>query len=54
MEQYCPEALALAERIGDQALMAEANNAWAIYQQSLGELGRRKLPLDERFPWRDR
>jgi tetratricopeptide (TPR) repeat protein len=38
MAQHSPEARALAERIGNQALMAEANNAWAVYQMLSGEL----------------
>ena len=38
MQQYSPQALALAERIGNQVLMAEANNAWAVYQMLSGEL----------------
>ena len=38
MEQYNPEARALAERIGNQVLIAEVNNAWAVYQMVCGEL----------------
>jgi tetratricopeptide (TPR) repeat protein len=37
-EQYNPEARALAERIGNQVLIAEVNNAWAVYQMVCGEL----------------
>jgi len=38
MEQYNPEARALAERIGNQALVAETKNVWALYQMVSGEL----------------
>jgi tetratricopeptide (TPR) repeat protein len=38
MEQYNPEARALADLIGNQALLAEVNNAWALYQMVCGEL----------------
>src|SRR3984957_18395966 len=38
MEQYIPEARALAERIGNQVLIAEVNNAWAMYQMVCGEI----------------
>ena len=38
MEQYNPEARALAERIGNQALTAEVDNVWGLYQMVSGEL----------------
>jgi tetratricopeptide (TPR) repeat protein len=38
MDQYNPEARALAERLGNQALVAEATNQWALYQMVNGEL----------------
>jgi tetratricopeptide (TPR) repeat protein/predicted Ser/Thr protein kinase len=38
MEQFNPQARALAERIGNRALMAEVDNAWGMYQKSCGHL----------------
>jgi serine/threonine protein kinase/tetratricopeptide (TPR) repeat protein len=38
MAQYIPEARALAERIGNQALMAEVDTAWGTYQNACGQL----------------
>ncbi len=38
MEQFNPQARALAERIGNQALMAEVDNAWGMYQNACGQL----------------
>ncbi len=38
MEQFNPQARALAERIGNQALMAEVDNAWGMYQNACGHL----------------
>jgi tetratricopeptide (TPR) repeat protein len=50
MEQYNPEARALAERIGNQALVAEANNAWAIYQMVCGELDAAEANFGKALP----
>ncbi len=50
MEQYSPEARALAERIGNQALMAEANNAWAVYQMLSGELAEAEAAFERSIP----
>src|ERR1019366_2709382 len=50
MEQYCPEARALAERIGTQALMAEADNAWAIYQMLSGKLAEAETAFQRAIP----
>jgi tetratricopeptide (TPR) repeat protein len=50
MEQFSPEARALAERIGDQVLMAEANNAWAIYQMLSGELAEAEAAFERSIP----
>jgi tetratricopeptide (TPR) repeat protein len=51
MEQYSPEALALAERIGNQVLMAEANNAWAVYQMLCpGALAEAEAAFDKAIP----
>jgi tetratricopeptide (TPR) repeat protein len=38
MERYGPEAMALAERIGNPALAAEAGANWAMYLQVIGHL----------------
>lgn len=38
MEQFNPQARTLAERIGNQALMAEVDNAWGMYQNACGQL----------------
>ena len=38
MEQFNPQARALAERIGNQALMAEVDIAWGMYQNACGQL----------------
>src|ERR1019366_4883292 len=50
MEQYCPEARALAERIGNQALMAEADNAWAVYRMVSGELAEAEAAYERSIP----
>jgi tetratricopeptide (TPR) repeat protein len=50
MEQYSPEARTLAERIGDQALMAEADNAWAVYQALSGELAEAEAAYERSIP----
>jgi tRNA A-37 threonylcarbamoyl transferase component Bud32/tetratricopeptide (TPR) repeat protein len=51
MEQYSPEALALAERIGNQVLIVEANNAWAVYQMlSPGELAVAEAAFEKAIP----
>jgi tetratricopeptide (TPR) repeat protein/predicted Ser/Thr protein kinase len=50
MEQYSPEARALAERIGNQVLMAEANNAWAVYQMLSGELAEAEAAFERAIP----
>jgi tetratricopeptide (TPR) repeat protein/predicted Ser/Thr protein kinase len=38
MERFNPEARALAEKAGNPALVAEASNAWAMYQAVIGHL----------------
>jgi predicted ATPase len=50
MERYNPEARALAERIGSQSLIAEANNAWAIYQMVCGSLSEAEASFDRAIP----
>jgi tetratricopeptide (TPR) repeat protein len=50
MEQCSPEARAIAERIGNQALMAEADNAWAIYQMLSGELAEAETAFERAIP----
>jgi serine/threonine protein kinase/tetratricopeptide (TPR) repeat protein len=50
MEQYSPEARALAERIGNQALMAEADNAWAICQMLSGKLAEAETAFQRAIP----
>lgn len=50
MEQYNPEAQALAEQIGNQALMAEVQNAWAIYQMVSGELVEATAAFERAIP----
>ncbi len=50
MEQYSSEARTLAERIGNQVLMAEANNAWAVYQMLSGELAEAEAAFERAIP----
>jgi tetratricopeptide (TPR) repeat protein/predicted Ser/Thr protein kinase len=50
MEQYSPEARALAERIGNQALMAESDNAWAVYQMLSGRLAEAETAFERAIP----
>ncbi len=50
MEQFNPQARALAERIGNQALVAEANNAWAVYQMVCGELDAAEANFGKALP----
>jgi tetratricopeptide (TPR) repeat protein len=50
MEQNSPEARAIAERIGNQALMAEADNAWAVYQMLSGELAEAETAFQRAIP----
>jgi len=50
LEQYNPQAQALAERIGNQALLAEAANAWAIYQMVSGELAAAEANFGRAIP----
>ncbi|HTA44892.1 MAG TPA: protein kinase [Bryobacteraceae bacterium] len=38
MAQYNPEARAIAERIGNQGLMAEVDVTWGMYQNACGQL----------------
>ncbi len=50
MEQYNPEARALAERIGNQALLAEVDIVWAYYQLLSGELAEGEVHLARAIP----
>jgi serine/threonine protein kinase/predicted ATPase len=50
MEKYYPDARALAERIGDQALLAEADNACAVYQMACGELAEAEAAFERSIP----
>ena len=50
MERYNPEARALAEQIGNQALIADVTMLWAVYQLVSGELRKRTLVSRERPP----
>ncbi len=50
MEQYSPEARAIAERIGNQALMTEADNAWAVYQMLSGDLAEAEAAFGRSIP----
>jgi serine/threonine protein kinase/tetratricopeptide (TPR) repeat protein len=50
MEQYSPEARALAERIGNRAMLAEADNVWAIYQMLSGELAQAEAAFERSIP----
>jgi tetratricopeptide (TPR) repeat protein/predicted Ser/Thr protein kinase len=50
MEQYSPEARALAERIGNQALIAESDNAWAVYQMLSGRLAEAETAFERAIP----
>ena len=50
MEQYNPEARALAERIGNQALLAEVDIVWAYYQMLSGELAEAEVSLERAIP----
>jgi serine/threonine protein kinase/predicted ATPase len=50
MERYNPEARTLAEKIGDQVLVAEANNAWAMYQMVCGSLPEAEASFDRAIP----
>jgi tetratricopeptide (TPR) repeat protein/predicted Ser/Thr protein kinase len=50
MEQYNPEARALAERIGNQALLAEVDIVWAYYQLLSGELAEAEVTLERAIP----
>jgi len=46
MERYNPEARTLAEKIGNQILVARANNAWGMYQLVCGSLSEGEASLD--------
>ncbi len=50
MEQYNPEARALAEQIGNQVLLAEVDNAWAVYQMVSGELAASEAAFERAIP----
>ncbi len=50
MERYNPEARALAERIGNQALLAEVDIVWAYYQLLSGELAEADVSLARAIP----
>ena len=50
MEQYNPEARVLAERIGNQALLAEADIVWAYHQLLSGELAEAEARLERSIP----
>jgi tetratricopeptide (TPR) repeat protein len=50
MERYNPEARALAERIGNQLLLAEVDNAWAVYQMVSGELAESEAAFERAIP----
>jgi tetratricopeptide (TPR) repeat protein/predicted Ser/Thr protein kinase len=50
MEQYNSEARALAERIGNQALLAEVDIVWAYYQMLSGELTEAEASLERALP----
>jgi tetratricopeptide (TPR) repeat protein/predicted Ser/Thr protein kinase len=50
MQQHSPEARAIAERIGNQALMAEADNAWAVCQMLAGELAEAETAFQRAIP----
>jgi predicted ATPase len=50
MERYNPEARMLAEKIGSRSLVAEANNAWAIYQMVCGSLSEAEASFDAAIP----
>jgi len=50
MAQYNPEALALAERIGDQGLIAQANTILALYHLALGEFAEAKAAFARAIP----
>ncbi len=50
MERYNPEARALAERIGNQALLAEVDIVWAYYQLLSGELAEAEVSLERAIP----
>jgi tetratricopeptide (TPR) repeat protein/predicted Ser/Thr protein kinase len=50
MEQYNPEARALAERIGNRALMAEVETGWAIYRMVSGDLAGANASFERAIP----
>ena len=50
MERYNPEARALAERIGNKALLAEVDIVWAYYQMLCGELAEAEVSLERAIP----
>jgi tetratricopeptide (TPR) repeat protein len=50
MERYNPEARALAERLGNQILLAEVDNAWAMYQMVCGELAEAEAAFSRAIP----
>jgi tetratricopeptide (TPR) repeat protein len=50
IEQYGREAMALAERIGNQALAAEAATNWAIYLAVTGRLSEAEIYYERSIP----
>ena len=50
IEQYGQEAMALAERIGNQALAAEAGNNWGTYLCVTGRLSEAQSYLERSIP----
>lgn len=50
MEQYNPEARVLAERIGNQTLLAEVDIVWAYHQLLSGELTEAEVRLERSIP----
>ncbi|HTB20432.1 MAG TPA: protein kinase [Bryobacteraceae bacterium] len=50
MEKYNPEARALAERIGNEALLAEVDIVWAYYQMLSGDLAEAEVSLARAIP----
>jgi serine/threonine protein kinase/tetratricopeptide (TPR) repeat protein len=50
MERYNPEARALAEKIGNEDLVAEATNAWAMYNMACGSLAEAETSFARSIP----
>jgi tetratricopeptide (TPR) repeat protein len=50
MAQYCPQARALAERMGNQALLAEANTTLATYHVALGDFAEAEAAYARAIP----